>query len=398
MITQSPPLVVEQHESLSRIPPRVWDDLVGEDGLYQSHAWLTSIEKDNTAAPVYLLVRRNGAPVGATVLYDVHHEVSTSYDLSRLERWFGSGSNAMLMGPRRGYRSQLLLADTEPRQRLKVIRALLSHAREVAAQCNKQGLAMMYATTETVCALVAADMPQVAFVSADSVVHEAGGGLESLIERSPSKLRSKIRREVRRFAERPWTVTTESLTHCLPEVAELVSWVEAHHGHATPDALLRRLLRREERCCPGQVHVVACRDANGRLLACAVNVAWRSTLFSRAVGLDYEELQDSFGYINVMLYETLNLAAAMNLDRVNLGQATPLKVERGALTRPLWALYLPPESEEPTVERAHAAPGSLIANPEDFSAWFDGYSSYRSVRESPVWRTSGLVNTSVGDV
>lgn len=389
------PVTVDRLDSIGDADPGAWDRLVGSDGLYQSHAWLQAVEKDNTATARYLVARAGEVVVGALPVYHVHHEASPSYSGDRFRGWFGTGGDVLLAGARRGYRAEILLADGDAGSRVEVAARLIEAAAETARAWGLPGIGFYYAPSATADIVSRVAPTRVAFMSADSVIEGIGGGIAALLARSPGKLRAKVSREMRRFDEQAWVTRHEPLAECLDEVSHLVSRVEARHGHVSPDLLLKRLMKRELRFAGGRDRLVTCRDADERLLACAVNYEWRDTLISRAVGLDYERLGTSFAYFNVMIYRSVQLAAGWGLHRLNLGQASTVKVERGGQCRPLWGLLVEPARRAPQGPWGSAGAGEVV-NPAWMDAWFAPYRRYRhALRESKEERPgSGAAATS----
>jgi hypothetical protein len=204
------------------------------------------------------------------------------------------------------------------------------------------------------------------------------GSLDDYLGRSSSKLRAKIRREMRGFEATGWRTEVTPLADCLAEVAALVSKVEEHHGHSTPAFLLKRLLERESEYTGARQVVLTCREEHDEMVACAVNYAWRGTLYSRCVGLDYERLGGGFAYFNLLIYRSLQYAAEHGMDRLQLGQTSTVKAERGATTTPLWMAAVPLATQ-------HQEPGIRIVDPGAAARWSEPYQRYSQTFPSREW-------------
>ena len=117
--------------SLTEIAATEWDALAAPGGLYASHAWLGSVEREPGADVEYLLARRADHPgrlACALPLYDVETEYNPYYAHRRHLDLLGLDGSWTLAGARRGYRYELPAApDTGPE-----LDALLAAATTVA--------------------------------------------------------------------------------------------------------------------------------------------------------------------------------------------------------------------------------------------------------------------------
>jgi uncharacterized protein len=356
-----------------------WDALAGPDDFYQSRDWLAVVERDNTARPQYLLALAAGELVGALPVYEVEHEITSAYQPEKLRSLLGEAGDHLLTGARRCYRSEIMvtrsLAETV---RQRITAALVRAALAAAAERGMSGIGLRYLPTAALTRLGRVAPAVACFDDGEAVVEDVGAGLDAYLRRQSSKLRSKIRREMRKFAETGWRVDVRPLAECLDDVARLVSYVEEHHGNDTPDFLLRRLFRRQIEEAQHREVVFTCHDERDEMVACAVNYAWRDTLYSRVVGLDYDRLGGTFAYFNLLLYRAIEYAAAHDLDRLHLGLATPSKAERGAVVRPLWAAAVP-------VDACHGPPGVRIVRPDSASRWSEPYRCYAHALPALAW-------------
>jgi predicted N-acyltransferase len=374
-------LDVELAESIQDVPPAVWNRVAGPDDFYQSHEWLAFVERDSTARAWYLLVWWDGQLAGALPVYAVDHEAVPAYHPGRLQQLLGVDGDFLIAGARRCYRSQIMLAVELPdAQRREVTAALVRRALQLAGQLGRSGLAFCYLPDDGLRRLGAVTQVRAAFDGGENVLEGIGGGLPSYLERCDSKLRAKIRRERRRFEATGWIGAVEPLTDCLPEVARLVSLVEQRHGQDTPDALLRRLLRRQMAAAGHLETVLTCRAGNGELLACGVNYRWRDTLYSRAVGLDYDRLAGSFGYFNLLIYQAIDYASEHGLDRLHLGLASCAKTERGAVVKRLWTAFAQVEPQPDG-----GGPGVWLADSAAADRWSKPYRRYSDALRPPGW-------------
>ncbi|MGI8666973.1 MAG: GNAT family N-acetyltransferase [Jatrophihabitans sp.] len=381
-MTAIAPAEVELVDSILDVPPDAWNGLAGADDLYQSHEWLAMVERDSTARSYYLLAWREGRLAGAMPVYAVHHEASPAYQPDRIRQLLALDGDFLVAGARRCYRSDIMVAaDLRPAARLEVTAALVRRALRLAEQLGRSGVAFCYLADEGLGRLAAVAPVRAAFDGGENLLEGVGDGMAGYLDRCTSKLRAKIRRERRGFAETGWSTGVESLADCLADVARLLSQVEQRHGNELPEALLRRLLRRQVAAISDREVLLTCRDQRGDLLACGVNYRWHQSLYSRAVGLDYDRLAGSFGYFNVLIYQAIDYAAEHGLDRLHLGLASCAKTERGAVVRRLWTAFVQVEPQPDG-----CGPGVRLVDPAAAQRWSEPYRRYSDALCPPGWR------------
>jgi predicted N-acyltransferase len=365
--------------SIDEVRAEAWDALAGPDDFYQSRDWLAVVEQDNTASPQYLLASSAGRLVGALPVYEVKHEITQAYQPEKLRSLLGAPGDHLLAGTRRCYRSEIMVARSlQETVRQRITAMLVRGALAAAAERGMSGIGFRYLPTPALMRLGRVAPVVACFDDGEAVIDGVGRGLDAYLHRQSSKLRSKIRREIRKFAATAWRVDVRPLADCLDDVARLVSNVEERHGHTTPDFLLRRLFRRQIEEAQHREVVFTCHDERDEMVACAVNYAWRDTLYSRVVGLDYGRLGGSFAYFNLLVYRAIEYAGAHGLDRLHLGLASPSKAERGAMVRPLWAAAV-------RVDAGHGPPGVRLVRPDSLRRWSEPYRRYAHALPAHDW-------------
>lgn len=370
---------VDAVASIDDVPAAAWDALAGADDFYQSHGWLASVERDTTAKPQYLLASRDGRLVGALPVYQVEHEAHPGYHPDRLTALLGAGGGHLVAGARRCYRSEVMLAGgLAPADEDRTTAALVRAALALAAADGLAGIAFFHLPTGALQRLGRAVPVTAAFDGGEAVVEGVGGGIDGYLEHAPSKLRTKVRRERRVFAETGWHLERTPLAECVAEVASLMSQVELRHGNTLPDFLIKRMLRRQIATVGDREAVFTCRDGDGTMVACSVWYAWRDTLYSRAVGLDYERIDGTFAYFNLLLYDAIAHAQANGIDRLHLGLASTAKAERGAVVRPLWTAIVP-------VGAAEGEPGVDLRGRAAMEQWAEPYRRYAHALPAAAW-------------
>ena len=375
--------VVDVTTSVHDVDAGQWNALATSDDFYQSHEWLAAVERDSTAKPRYLTARMDGRLVGVLPVYRVDFEGSAFYQQDRLRELLGVPGSYLVAGARRCYHSSIMTARELPEgEQDEVAAALLREALVLAKTDGLDGIGLFCLSTpglERVGRVVGATA---SFDAAETVIAGIADGVDAYMSRQSSKLRAKVRREMRSFAATGWTTQVGRLADCTAEAASLVSKVEQRHGQLTPDVLLRRVFRWQARAADHRAAVFTCRDDDGELVACAVNYVWQDTLYSRAVGLDYDRLDHSFAYFNLLIYKAIEYAAAHGLDRLQLGLGSAPKLERGAVAVPLWTAVVP-------VEQPVGPPGLKLANPGAMAAWREPYRCWDRAFPDATWTPPG---------
>jgi uncharacterized protein len=376
-------IAVQALTSIHDVSAAAWNALLGPDDFYQSHEWLAVLERDNTATPRYLMASLADRLVGVLPVYQIEHEAASAYSPARLRQLLRIQGSYLVAGARRCYRSEVTVArDLPSAVQDRVAAALAQEALAIAAQVDHNGIACFYLPTPGLERLGRVGAVTACFDAGEAVIYGVGAGMEAYLARCSSKLRAKIRREMRAFAATGWHTEVTPLADCLSEVALLVSKVEQRHGHTTPDFLLKRLFRRQADQLRHREAVFTCRNQHGDLVACAINYAWQDTLYSRAMGLDYDKVDGSYAYFNVLIYQAIEYASAHGLDRLQLGLASAAKAERGAVLRPLWTAAVPagPGQREP---------GIRLRDPGAAQRWNEAYRCYAHALPEQAWKLPG---------
>ncbi|MDQ1739539.1 MAG: uncharacterized protein QOE53_1191, partial [Pseudonocardiales bacterium] len=259
-------IAVQALTSISDVPAAAWNALLGPDDFYQSHEWLAVLERDNTAEPRYLLASLADQLVGVLPVYQIGHEAAPAYSPARLRHLLQLQGSYLVAGARRCYRSEITVArDLPAAMQDRVTAALVQEALAIAAEVGHRGVGCFYLPTPSLERLGRVGAVTACFDGAEAVIDGVGAGMDAYLARCSSKLRAKIRREMRAFAATGWHTEVTPLADCLSEVALLVSKVEQRHGHTTPDFLLKRLFRRQADQLQHREAVLTCRNQHGDL-------------------------------------------------------------------------------------------------------------------------------------
>jgi predicted N-acyltransferase len=328
--------------SIQAVSPSVWDALTGADSLYLSHRWLSAVEREPGADADLLLATEAGGLLGALPVYAVTAEANDDY--RRVTALGGAGQGHHLVtGTRRAYVNDFLLDPELSTERGdEVLDALLSAAQRYATERGRAGICLLYLRTGAAARLrrLRGDACPL-LVDIETDLARPGERFEDYLAAVGGRRAYAVRKEMRRFAAAGYEVGVERLAECWHEAGPLVAQVQQKYGHPdTPDVCRAALRGLAESFGPQSVVFTARRAA--RLLACAVFFAWRGTLYGRAVGFAYDELDNTGEYFNLYIYEPLRYAYRNGLSGLHLGRGSNVaKLRRGAWPRALWAVFLP---------------------------------------------------------
>lgn len=168
--------------------------------------------------------------------------------------------------------------------------------------------------------------------------------------RSRTRTRRKsIRAEVERFGAELEVEATgvEGLTD---ELIPLHAQWRAKHGHPVSEEELRRQYAAiRERLGPAVRLFVARRD--GRPAAFAQFYDDEGTLYSRAIGFDYERVEGAFAYYNLLFYEPLRHAMAHGIRALDYSfESYEAKLGRGCTLQHFLLLLKPLVPAEPWLD------------------------------------------------
>lgn len=342
--------------SLTEIAATEWDTLAAPGGLYASHAWLGSVEREPGAGVEYLLARRADHPgrlACALPLYDVETEYNPYYAHRRHLDLLGLDGSWTLAGARRGYRYELPAApDTGPE-----LDALLAAALERAAARGARGLLFPFATTRTA-RLLWERGAAVALDGADATVTTDGAPFDEYLRKLSSKRRIAVRHEFSTFRAAGYELGLEKLADCYTEAAPLLGQIQRKYGHEAHDEGMREYLAGQAEAL-GEYSRVFTARRSGRLVGFSLMYEFGDTLYARAVGFDYAETGKAFEYYALCYYLPVEYMHRQGLRRLHLGMETyEAKLARGARLGPLWSVALP-------------VPGSPLPErePADTSEW-----------------------------
>jgi uncharacterized protein len=375
---------VRTTDSLAGVTRHEWDGLVDDDGFYLSHDWLRYVETEPYERSRYLLSPDSGVLAGALVLNWVRDAFTVRYRGEHFADLLGIEGRTLIAGGSRGYRSTLLLAPSGA-SRAETLAALLRAALAVAREDGCAGIVLPFLTTPALAEVAGVARMRAAFDIPEAEITGVGPSLDAYAERAPRRVRGRIRADRARFARAGWVVRERRLDECWPDTARLLYLLQRKHGHA------ERTLRDFEESMAGQARdladrsaVFTCEDDRG-IAGMVVCYRWRTTLYARVAGFDYDRLRHGHEYFNVVLYGPLQYVAREGMSRLHLGPGSwEAKGYRGAVLRPLWSAFIP-------VTGLDDAPGLELVNGESVREWVADITRRGLRTDSAEWEAPELL-------
>lgn len=197
----------------------------------------------------------------------------------------------------------------------------------------------------------------------------------------PRNRRTRVRRELREFAESGRTIREVELAEVVDVIAPLNNALMQKYGH-TWYSLDRALevYDRQARHLSADSSVLLVED-EGRPAAFALRYRRGDEIFSRVVGFDYD-LPNRADYFKVLMYEAVRTGAERGIAQIGLGLGTyEAKLGRGAQPVPLYSVFVgvrEPLPADPAAVAAHNARkvdefaeqfGRFVVGGADFDSW-----------------------------
>ncbi|HSR25113.1 MAG TPA: GNAT family N-acetyltransferase [Candidatus Eisenbacteria bacterium] len=179
-----------------------------------------------------------------------------------------------------------------------------------------------------------------AVVAARCVLEVAWPTFEDYLRSRTKTRRKSIRAEVDRFRAQ-FAVEVTGAEGLTDELVPLHARWRAKHGRPVPEAeLSRQYASIRERLGPAVRVFIARRE--DRPAAFAQFYEHRGTLYSRAIGFDYDSVEGRFAYFNLLFYEPLRHAMAHGLRALDYSfESYEAKVGRGCALQHLLVLLKP---------------------------------------------------------
>jgi predicted N-acyltransferase len=357
-----------------------WDHMVGDDNLFNTHAWLHALDAVGGASPV-VLAEQDGRPVGGLPCWRLGAFRSSFFSAADL---FGPmpgpwEEEFLWLGPRRALVNEIVVAADHPEQ-LAIAAGLLRGARDLAVGDGLAGTVMPYLSTASARLLLDACPSAVALLhDADANLTVPPGGMTEVLAVARSKDRKTMRKEIQAFEAQGYAVTWEPLGPIMDVVAELVARTQQKYGNPTDANAMRQVFVGQENCGLLDRAVVSVCRRGTKVVGAVVHYRSATELYARYLGFDYAALTGGFEYFVLAYYVPLDWAAQQGIRRYRLATAAlGAKVRRGAKLSPLVAVVQP--AAGPALNRAPAA----AHNRRVVAQWRHEFDAYRDAL-TPDW-------------
>lgn len=350
---------VETVGSLVAVGVPEWERLAAGRGLYLSHEWLQTIERDRALQPQYTLARGSdgvleaampsylwdGAGGWTTSTYDVTWPVSKLLGDAGVQRdeWFPT----LLVGGRTGYVNEPVGLSPGGSS------AVIARSFELAGELGARSAAAMYLTRRGADEVVETIDGIVTLLwGVGTAMDVEWDGFEGYVASLNAHRRTTVKRDLARFAAGEAVVTVEPLSEQMPEAARLALNVQRRYGTCdTLDGVEEYLGALVEEL-DARTRVFAARRG-AELLGFGLAFEFERCLYMRLVGFDYERMGDESVYFEVCYYAPIRYAAERGLAAIDFGAASLRpKLLRGARPSPRFVAVVPPEVCRDAVEAA----------------------------------------------
>jgi uncharacterized protein len=328
-------------DPLGGLPDEVWDEMAGER-FYSSALWLRLCALASGSTSGGLHVDLPGGARAAVPVAAVDHEPNPNsrwHDILTAGGLPSPQPQGILVGVRRGYLSHMIA--TPGADRAVAMEHLLSAVRAIPApgRDGPPAHVAMYLTTEDVQLLreVGVDTMPVA-LNTDAWIEIPDSDWDCWLSRLSTGRRNSVRREMHRFEDAGYDVEETTLREAYPHVARLLARTELRYGRSPDVDALVRSFHAQGELAGDQGRVLLCSRGGRPPVGFCLFYRWGDTLFLRAVGFDYDELQSVGEYFNLAYYIPGKLPG---LRWMHAGiSAQEVKAARGAVLRPLWLMDL----------------------------------------------------------
>ncbi|THC44777.1 peptidogalycan biosysnthesis protein [Streptomyces sp. A1499] len=347
-----------------------WDRLAG-DHLYATSGWLDFCVDDpggrTLTGNVHARLPGGTAAVPVTAVWE---ENNGFYQWSRLLSQAGltaAAPQGLLVGPRRGYQTNLLISDGLDRtegasvlldeladlRRRAVADRLFDYDRADQLPCR----AMFMNSTDVRALRAAGVRAEPVLCAADAWIRTEGEDWHGWMRTLPSKRRGElIRRDQRRFDSAGYHFSELPLSECYEEAARMSQGTQARYGQPADVAVLAESLRVQAEAMGDAARVLMCARKDGPPVGFLLFYRWGDATFLKGAGFHYDQLVDVAEYFNLVYYEPVRDALRHGRRWMHAGIAsTDTKAMRGAEVRPLWMLDVFGDATDNDTIRAYNA-------------------------------------------
>ncbi|HEV2780516.1 MAG TPA: GNAT family N-acetyltransferase [Actinophytocola sp.] len=331
-----------------------WDRLAGNH-FYASSGWLDFCVNDPGARTLTgnVHTRLPGGGTAAVPVTAIWQENNSFYQWNRLLDLAGLpavAAHGLLVGPHRGYQTNLLIS--EGADRVEAAGALLGELAELRKRAAVEQLFGAAAEHEIPCygmflnssdvrALRAAGVRAAPLLcAADAWIPTKADDWDGWMRTLPSKRRGElIRRDQRRFEDAGYSFTEVALSECYEEAAHMSRGTQARYGQPADVGVLAESLRVQAEAMGDAARVLMCARDGQPPVGFILFYRWGDAIYLKGSGFHYDRLVDAAEYFNLVYYEPIRDALRAGRRWVHAGIAsTDTKAMRGALVSPLWMI------------------------------------------------------------
>jgi predicted N-acyltransferase len=328
--------------SISKVGADEWRCLAPPENLYQSYEWMQVSEATaRQAARYYCAYQQDGTLLGCLPVYRYREGGNPGYDPSRFTTATDSSRSRyphLLYGARSGYFQRPLISSClPPPERHAILKALLNDAdrhEQDAASASFPFLPVEDARALSGCL---PDAWSFRPDGAGAVLDLPRGGIDAYAKSFSGKQRNMIRREARSCGQHNVRFIEARLSERIDVVAALATATQRWHGSTITVERMREALEHQTRWLDSHSWVIEAR-LGAVPIGIALHYIWGTELFSRMVGLDYQNpaVRKARIYFNILFYAVVERGPGLGVERSWLGPGTlNVKVSRGCRTYPL---------------------------------------------------------------
>ncbi|GHB29011.1 hypothetical protein GCM10010306_021840 [Streptomyces umbrinus] len=333
VVTMLPgPAAISAHE---------WNALVSPGGFYSSHAWVAGLAHAHGPSPV--LSATSAGRLEGVVPTWTNADSTGLFSLEEMTRALPGVVSAdyLWLGTKRSTANMATIT-RNPAKRARTLRALLEHARHLAARKGLKGVLWPYLSGPSAQEIASSHpLAHAVLHSADAVVKVPSDGMAGLESSVSSKERMKWRRERRIFRSSCSSVEWTSLSPDVCErVAPLLANTRDKYGSPGGTAWMRRTLSGQLSSGVARNAFVALARRGNDVTAAALFYGHGDWLYGRYWGASHAA--PDYAYFALTHYEAVDFAAQHGFRRLHLSvPASKSKTSRGAALTPLALVAVP---------------------------------------------------------
>jgi uncharacterized protein len=339
----------------SELEPHGWDDQLLRSGdFYLSLTWLKVLESISSVRPFYLVAQDDHGRVLAGLTAYLMTRDAPAWDFYRLDRvmrrlaampdrdargFIGVAGREplvlmphLLLGGRHTAHSRLLLARGLPEAvQAEATAAVLSEVASLGAEVGARALAFMFVDEDDRLREDLGGQGYLPFLHAQAGVMDIDfGTFDGYLDRLSRHRRSRIKKELRSFAEAGVEFSSHPLGEVVEEVTPLGMALETRYGVEGDTVAAARRSHQIVSDALGERAVALTAEQGGKIRGFAVAMRHGDSLVLRSSGFDYEFQGRLPLYFGVAYYHVVEYALASGVRQVFYSiESTQAKKSRG---------------------------------------------------------------------